>query len=214
MAPPLLRRVTLHARRRRYHDGGVECSCRIEESRIMPIPAAARPLTVCLQYGEEYTLYIYSAQRAGRSGRASLPRQLRSVQICCENRDCPRLPPSPLPRRRGAIVSASALSAGGADALVVAEFSDSTGGKGSVLVAAAAWPRRRKARPARRRLLQAQSTRALGPLSPAIGMGRCRSGCSCESLQSRRRRTSATSAAWRWSAARGSGARSATSFCA
>ena len=87
------------------------------------------------------------------------------------------------------------------------------GRQGSVLVAAA-WPRRRKARPARRRRLQAQSTRALGPLSPAIGMDRCRSGCSCESLQSRRRRTSATSAAWRWSAARGSGARSATSFCA
>ena len=50
VAPLLLRRVTLHARRRRYHDGGVECSCRIEESRIMPIPAAARPLTE-LQYG-------------------------------------------------------------------------------------------------------------------------------------------------------------------
>ena len=130
---------------------------------------------------------------------------------CSTVRGCP---PRSAPDARRAIVRLSnSAPAGGADALVVAEFSDSTGGKGSVLVAAA-WPRRRKARPARRRHLQAQSTRALGPLSPAIGMDRCRSGCSCESLQSRRRRTSATSAAWRWSAARGSGARSATSFCA
>ena len=174
VAPLLLRRVTLHARRRRYHDGGVECSCRIEESRIMPIPAAARPLTVWSTHSAQ------PPARAGRStGRAvlcylvALPRQLRAgagLPECLSARysDSPRLPPS-----RGARSSA--------------------------------YPTLR---------LQAQSTRALGPLSPAIGMGRCRSGCSCESLQSRRRRTSATSAAWRWSAARGSGARSATSFCA
>jgi len=75
VAPLLLRRVTLHARRRRYHDGGVECSCRVEESRIMPIPAAARPLTV-------WSRSTHSAQRALGARvlcyLVALPRQLRA----------------------------------------------------------------------------------------------------------------------------------------